>query len=183
MITLTASQIDMLQRMMREIPQEVPRVTARAINRSAEAAKTQASRSVRETYTIKNKDISSTIKIKKASAADLNADIRSEGPVEALTKFKVNHSRPQTKRKRPVTVSVKKGSNKQIKGSFVAGMNNGHTNVFTRVSKKRFPIRGHYGPSVPQMIGNDAVIESVENRTSEVLENRLVHEFGRITGG
>lgn len=183
MITLTLSQLERLQQLMREIPKDVPKVTARAINRAADSAKTQASRSVRATYTIKNKDIARTIKIKKASAADLNADIRSKGPVEKLTNFKTTPSRPQPNRKKPVYVSVRKGSKKAINGSFLANSNGGHANVFTRVSKKRLPIRGHYGPSVPQMIGNEDTIRDVEAKASEVLETRLTHEIGQMMGG
>lgn len=183
MIELTIPQLDKLQRMLSEIPEKIPIVTARAINRSAEAAKTQAGRSTRETYHIKQKDITSTMKVKKAYPADLSAEIKSVGSVLELMKFKVKANKPLPTRGRYAVVSVKKGSSKPINGGFVVGMNNGHTNVFTRVSKKRLPIRGHYGPSVPQMLGNDNVTKAVEDKAMEELEKRLEHEIDRVLGG
>jgi hypothetical protein len=183
MIELRAEHIEKLERILRNTPKQIPIVTARAINRAADAARTQAGRSVRETYVIKHKDVIGTIKIKKAHAGDLQADIKSRGSVIKLTKFKVNPKQPQPQRKKPVVVSVKKGSSKPIKNGFVAGMSNGHVNVFTRVSKKRYPIRGHYGPSVPQMLGNESVVRFVEERARDVLDTRLEHEINRMLGG
>lgn len=183
MIELTIPQLDKLQEKLKDIPEKIPIVTARAINRSAESAKTQAGRSVRETYVIKQKDVTSTIKIKKAYPADLSAQIKSTGSALEIMKFKVRANRPLPTRGKYAVVSVKKGSSKMINGSFVIGMGNGHTNVFTRVSKKRLPIRGHYGPSIPQMLGNENVVSKVEDKAMEVLETRLEHEIGRVLGG
>lgn len=175
--------MERLENILGNTPRQIPIVAALAINRAAEAARTQAGRSVRETYNVKHKDVISTIKIKKASPNDLHADIRSRGSVLELMKFKVNPTRPQPKRKAPITVSVKKGSSKSIKEGFVAQMSNGHINVFTRVSNKRLPIKGHYGPSIPQMLGNDSVVRFVEDKAEEVLGNRLEHEINRMLGG
>lgn len=182
MIKLTEPQLDKLKELTDLIPKQVPVVTARAINRSADAAKTQAARSVRTVYVIKHRDVLSTMKIRRATPSNLTSDIRSRGSVMELMKFKVRPGKPDPQRKRRITVSVKKGSTKKIVGSFVAGMGSGHINVFTRVSKKRLPIRGHYGPSVPQMLGSDSVVEKVETRAMEILDTRLTHELSRLLG-
>lgn len=183
MIELKAEHIEKLERILGNTPKQIPIVTARAINRAAEAARTQAGRSVRETYTIKHRDVLNTIKIKKASANDLTADIRSRGSARKLMDFRVNPKAPQPRRKKLVSVSVKKGSNKSIKNGFVAKMTSGHMNVFARTSKKRLPIKGLYGPSVPQMLGNESVANYVERRAMEVLDTRLEHEINRMLGG
>lgn len=183
MIEINREQLQRIESILGNTPRQVPIVTARAINRAAEAARTQAGRSARETYVIKHKDVIDTIKIKKANPNDLHADIRSRGSVIKLTSFKVNPKKPQPNRKRPITVSVKKGSSKTIKNGFVAETKNGHVNVFTRVSNKRLPIRGHFGPSVPQMLGNESVVRFVENRAIDVLDSRLNHEINRMMGG
>ncbi|KYD02640.1 hypothetical protein B4102_0234 [Heyndrickxia sporothermodurans] len=183
MIELKLEHIERLQKMLGDTPKQIPIVTARAINRSAEAARTQAAKSARQTYIIKHKDIISTIRIKKATPNSLFADIRSRGFVIKLINFKVNPGRPQPNRKRPITASVKRGSEKTIKNGFVAQMRSGHINVFTRVSKRRFPIKGHYGPSVPQMLGNKSVEQAVEERAEVILDKRLDHEINRLFGG
>jgi hypothetical protein len=188
MIELKPEHLDKLFGLLRNTPKQIPVVTARAINRAAEAARTQAARSTRETYHIKHKDVIGTIRIKRANQNDLLADFRTRDTNLALTKFKVSPNKPQPKRRRAVTVSVKKGTKKSIKKAFVAQLlkpksNSGQMNVFTRVSNKRFPLRGHYGPSIPQMIGNKDVIKSVEGRAREVLDTRLDHEINRMLGG
>lgn len=183
MIDLKTEHIEKLEEILGKTPKQIPIVVSNAINRSAEAARTQAGRTVRETYVIKHKDVIGTIKIKKANPYDLTAVIRSHGSPIKLMKFKVNPGKPQPRRKRPITVSVKKGQAKPFKNGFVAQMSSGHTNVFTRVSKGRFPIKGHYGPSVPQMLGNESVVRFVENRAMDVLDTRLEHEISRLLGG
>lgn len=182
MIELTVPQLERLERQLRDVPRQVPIVTARAINRSAEQARTQAGRSARESYHVKHKAILKTIKIRKAFPSDLTANIKSKGSTLELMKFKVRAHKPLPTRGKYTVVSVKKSSKKTIKGSFVATMKNGHTNVFTRVNKARKPIRGHYGPSIPQMLGNDNVTRAIEDKAMQVLDTRLEHEMSRILG-
>ncbi|MFY0521018.1 phage tail protein [Lysinibacillus sp. UGB7] len=181
MIELNLRQVEYVQEIFRNTPQQVPKVVSRAINRSAHAARAQANRSVREHYNIKQRDVSSTIKVRTASPDNLTASIRSSGEPLKLMTFRVSPNGP--KKVKQVTVGVKKGSRKRIKGAFVTGMNSGHVNVFTRVTKKRLPIRGHYGPSVPQMIGNESVVSVVENKAYDVLDKRLEHEINRLLRG
>lgn len=181
MIELNLRQVERVEEIFRNTPQQVPKVISRAINRAAHVGRAQATRSVRENYNIKHRDVSSTIKVRTASPDNLNANIRSSGAPMKLMKFRVSPNSP--KKAKQVTVGVKKGSRKKIKGAFVAGMNSGHVNVFTRVSKPRLPIRGHYGPSVPQMIGNESVVSVVENKTYQELDSRLDHEINRLLRG
>lgn len=184
MITLRAENIERYEALLRNAPAKANAAAARAINRAAYAARTQAGRSVRETYVIKHKDVISTIKlIKKATPTNLNAEIRSKGSVVKLYNFRVTPKTLQTKKKKITKVGVKKGSNKPISNGFVAKMKSGHINVFTRTSKKRYPIQGHYGPSVPQMVGNESVTRFVEKRANGVLDDRLEHEFKRMLRG
>jgi hypothetical protein len=188
MIELKAEHLEKLEEILGNTPKQIPVVTARAMNRAIQAARTQASRTTRETYYIKHKDVISTIKIKKANRSDLLAEFMSSDTNIPLMKFKVNPRKPQPGRKRPVTVSVKKGSKKVIKNGFVAQLRkpkheSGKLNVFVRTTKSRFPLKGLYGPSIPQMIGNEDVIPRVEERAMEVLDTRLEHEISRLLGG
>jgi hypothetical protein len=183
MIELKPEHLDKLMKLLGNTPKQIPVVTARAINRASEAAKTQAGKSARDVYVIKHKDVISTIKINKAYPNDLSADIRSKGTVTKLMNFKVNPKRPQPKRKKPIIVTVKKGASKSFKNGFVIQMKNGHLNVFTRVSKRRLPLKGHYGPSIPQMLGSESVTRFVEEKAIEVLDGRLEHEIKRMLGG
>lgn len=183
MIELKLDQIKVIEQVLKNTPKQVPLVVSRAINRAAYSGRTQAGKSVRKEYEVKHRTVISTIKVKKASPNDLQADFRSKGETLKLMDFKVRPGQPDPNRKNPINVTVRKNASKIFLGGFVAQMKSGHMNVFSRQSEKRFPIKGHYGPSVPQMIGNEDVIEEVETQASNTLESRLIHEINRLVGG
>lgn len=185
MIELSIPQFERLQKRLKDIPEKIPVVTARAINRAAEAAKTEGSKFVRETYTVKHSSVLRKIKIKKAYPADLIADIRVTGRTLSVINFRVKKNVPLPTRKKYAKVRVKKkgGKLKAIKGSFLLTTTKGYTNVFTRITKERFPLRSHHGPSVPQMMGNEEGLKRMEDKAREVLDKRLDHEIERVLGG
>ena len=152
----------------------------RAINRAATAGRTRASIRIREKYVIKAGDIKKSIKMRKASVNRLAAEIRASGPLTPLMKFDVTPTFPDHM---IVRARVKKGGKKAVDNGFVARTGNGHVNVFTRVGASRLPIKGRYGPSVAQMMGNDEVIYDIFDRTQEILNDRLEHELTRFLRG
>lgn len=183
MIQFTAEQIEKAQEALKFVPEKLPGVLSRAINRAAESARTEAGRKAREQYYIKQRDVVSTIRIRQATPDDLAAIVISRGNLVPLTKFRVTPNRPQPTRKSPIIVRVKKGGGGPIKHAFVARMRSGHLGVFNRAGKKRLPIMERYGPSVPEMLNSDTVSQYVEAKASEVLEKRLEHEIERVLGG
>ena len=75
-------------------------------------------------------------------------------------------------------------------------MQSEHLGVFHRInkysSKQRNQInqtkynqmiKERYGPSVPRMAENTVVIQSVEDRVSEVINKRINHEIERLING
>lgn len=183
MIEFTAEQIEKAERMLEHIPGAAPKAMARALNRAAESAKTEAGRKVRESYYVKSSDVSSTIKIYKASETDLNALVISRGNLMPLMKFRVTPRKPTPNRKKPIVARVKRGSGGPIKHAFVARMNSGHIGVFTRAGKQRIPINENYGPSIPEMLNSESVSAWVEQKATETLDKRLDHEISRILKG
>ncbi|WP_342471635.1 phage tail protein [Metasolibacillus sp. FSL H7-0170] len=162
-------------------PRQAKVVLWRAINRAATAGKTRASVSIRQKYVLNAGDIKRSIKIRKASLNNINAQIKASGPVLPLMKFDVTPSFPDVAN---VRARVKKqGGRKPIGTGFVTRVGNGHVNVFTRVNKSRYPIKGLFGPSVAQMMGNDEVYNDIHERTQDVLDKRLEHELGRLLRG
>lgn len=180
MIQLNLDHIDRLERFFIETPQKIPKITARAINRAAQSARTEAGREVRKTYLVKHGDVIDTIRIKSANEDNLSANVTSKGHVLPLSKFKVTPGRrPGIKGTSPVLVRVKKGAGGRIKSGFVAQMQSGHIGVFIRAGKRSSPINQLYGPSIPQMVGSDQVSRLVEEKAQETLEKRLDHEINR----
>lgn len=183
MIDFTVEKIERAERLLEQIPGAAPKAMARAINRATESTRTEAARKVRSMYYISQKDVTSTIKINKASPSDLSAMVLSRGNLIALTRFRVTPKKPQPKRKKEIMVRVKRGGGGSIKKAFVAKMKSGHVGVFKRAGKRRYPIDQLYGPSIPEMIGNPRVSGWVEEKASERLDQRLDHEIKRLLEG
>ncbi|KAB8126910.1 hypothetical protein F9U64_19000 [Gracilibacillus oryzae] len=181
-IDITIPQLEKIEKQLIDTPKRMPMVVARSINRAAESARTQGSKFVRETYRIKNRSALDKIKIKKAFPSELMADINVNGRTLSVSNFHVRANQPFPNRGRYATVRVKKGSGGKVPGSFVLTTSSGYTNVFTRVSKARYPLKSLHGPSLPQMLGGEEGIEVMESKATEVLDQRLDHEINRLLG-
>lgn len=178
MVEISADELIRVERILSGIENGVERAVSSAVNRSASFAKTMAARKVASEYTVKSTDVRNTIQIKKATFSNLEATIKATGHAMQLTKFKVNSGKPVLK------VSVKKGGGlKPLPGAFKAKMQSGHAGVFKRLGKKRTPIEGKYGPSIPTMLGTNTVTGYVEDLAMKKVAERLDHEIGRILGG
>ncbi|MEA0565530.1 phage tail protein [Lysinibacillus irui] len=182
MIEINVLQIERLNQIFRDTPEQIPIVLSRAINESVQAGRTQASREARSKYTVRHGDVLKTLKINRANRGNLYASISSKGELIPLIAFNPRQT------KKGVSVAVKKGERKQLKSLFLTTLTNPRysgsaTNVFGRVSAERYPLRGHYGPSIPQMIENDESMASVEGRISEVLYDRTRHGIDFLLRG
>ena len=71
--------------------------------------------------------------------------------------------------------------------AFVAQMKSGHIGIFERTGGKTptgdAEIRELMGSSVPQMLGNEEVQESLAEKTMAKMDERLEHEVNRILAG
>lgn len=182
MIEINVLQIERLNQIFRDTPEQIPIVLSRAINRSAQAGRTQAAREAKSKYTIRHGDVLKTLKINRANRGNLYASISSRGELIPLIAFNPRQT------KKGVSVAVKKGERKQLKSLFLTTLTNPRysgsaTNVFGRVSAERYPLRGHYGPSIPQMIENEESMASVGGRIAEVLDDRVRHEIDFLLRG
>ncbi|WP_088227790.1 phage tail protein [Desulfosporosinus sp. FKB] len=179
MITIDAEKLKEVEERLGSFKNKAPNVIARALNRAAQNARTNAVKKVREDYQIKAGDVRSTIKITQANRTTLGAVVKSTGERIPLIKFKVSPSNPRPKKPPSVLkVQVKKTGLKEIVGAFVADING--NKVFRRTGKSRLPIEQLYGPAVPQMLGSSSVRQFVESEASKMFDQRLDHEIQRI---
>lgn len=182
MVQVRVHHAEQLERIFSQSKKEANIVLWRAINRAAIAARTRASVEIRKKYVIKAADVKRRIKIKSANATQLVAEIRASGPVTPLMQFDVSPKFPDIMKVRARV--LRENSMEVIQTGFVTRVRkNGFVNVFTRVGTSRYPIRGLYGPSVAQMMGKDEIIESIQARAQEMLDNRLEHEIKRFLYG
>lgn len=167
-----------VQKRLGDMEKKAPQVVSSALNRALNNVVTNINREVRSRYNLKARDVKETLSKTRATRADLEAIVKSRGTLIPLDKFKVSPKKPAPKRKSPIKVAVKKGSLKPIKGAFVADING--PKVFRRQTEERLPIDRLFGPSVPQMLGNEEIRNRVNEEGRETFYRRLDHEVNRI---
>lgn len=184
MITVSAGQLERAEVLLKNIPNGVSRAIVPALNRAAEGARADAVKKVRERYYIKASDVRAAIKITKATYESQAAIVHASGQPIPLSKFRITPAKPPAKRRKsPIIVRVVRGEGGPVKGAFVARMRSGYIGIFHRAGRARLPIVQRFGPSVPQMLGHESVVNYIEQRAQELLESRLEHEIERLLRG
>lgn len=177
-IVIDETNLEAVAERLGEFRNKAPNAAANALNRSLTNVSSNLKKEVRAKYHVKAGDIQKTLKIKRASAAKLSAEVRSTGSPISLEKFKVSPKTVNPRRKTQLKIAIKKNGTKQILGAFIADVNG--NKVFKRVGKNRLPIDKLFGPSVPQMADEEGVVDVVNTKAAETYEQRLEHEINRI---
>lgn len=177
-ITIDDAELQRIRQRLGELQHKTPNVIANALNRSVSNIKANVPKEVRKDYHVKSADIKATLKDFKASASKLQAEVKSSGKLIGLDKFKVSPKTVNPKRKSQLKIAVKKNGTKQILGAFIANING--TKVSQRDGKARLPISRLMGPSVPQMIGNEKIVNKINQDAYSTYETRTTHEINRL---
>lgn len=174
---------------------KAPTVMCRAVNDAVSKAFTETKRSIAHDYHITQKNVAPHIQKIKANKSSLKGAISAKGERISLYKFKFKNGNP-------ISAAVL-GENgpKQLNGdpkAFIAVMKNEHEGIFVRkglYKKKRKKmeygkkrkvnahneqIRQLFGPSVPQMMKNETVMDHIRAEASETLQRRLEHHINYI---
>lgn len=167
-ISISADR-ELVNTLNRLAPTDVYRAVASASKRAATATRTAGTKRLRGIYTIKSGDLKRRAAIKKAGDGSV---LEIKGPTENIKKYKA------AKKSYGIFATVKRGQGVRVPRSFELG-----GNFLAREGKARYPLKGIYGPAVPQLFGNPEVLEAMEERGSEVFESRLYHEIDRLLGG
>lgn len=185
MIEITSDAIERVGTLLADVPKGAERVFASAMNRGISRVKTQAIKQVKTVYAVNGAALTKAtrINITKASTGNLAGFVSFSGVKIPLYKFKVTPTKPGTGKQ--VRVAVKKGgSGTPFEDAFIAEMKrNGHTGVFERTGRKRFPIEEKMGLSAAQMVGNEDIIDGLEKEAQELVNERIIHEMNRILNG
>lgn len=189
-IKINESDMQNVQSMLGEIKGLPERVTVRALNKTLNGVKTDASAEIRAVITAKKSAVDETFRIQKASTGNITASISSTGKPLAL----MDYSARQTNK--GVSVQVRKDrSRKIVPGAFISAMKSGHKGVFWRewhggikkpVNPKmvyaalprqyRLKIKELYGPRIPDIMSNEPVMKSILAKAGDRLHNNLAHE-------
>lgn len=187
-VSVSDEQLKKAEDMLHGMPGAVQKVLFRAINRGITTARAEAVKKVRERYHVKAGDVRSTMKLDRANSKNLLGRVSSKGSAMPLISFDVSPKRPNPARRRPYTARIMRGGGRQSLGkSFVARMPSGALGVYERFGPYRRgagqKIRQNYGPSVPQMLGSNDVVEHVAEKARDMMDRRIDHEIERVLGG
>ncbi len=201
-ITVDDAELKRVKDRLGELEHKAPNVIANALNRAVSNVKANLPKEATKIYYIKNSKVKETLKEFKASQSRLEAGVRAKGKVIGLNHFKVSPKTVNPRRKSQLKIAIIKNGLKQIPGAFNANING--VKVFTRTGKfsiatkgsykgrivKRGPRKGKpllreeierkFGPSVPQMLDEEKIVENVNQDAYFTYEKRVNHEINRI---
>lgn len=178
LIQVDADALRDVEQRLGQFANRAPNVIASSLNRTVTNITSNISKETRAKYHVKTADIKETIRVTKANKSSLAAEVRSRGEPIPLDHFKVTPKTVNPKRKSQLKIAVKKDGIKQVLGAFIANLNG--VKVFKRENDKRLPIARLFGPSIPQMIGNEGTVEKINQNAQVTYETRLDHEINRI---
>lgn len=174
-----------LRSILGNTPNRIRNVLRSAVNRTAAKAQVIVIRTITHEVNIKASDIRGNahrfggVVVKKARGAELSARVTVTGSRIPLYRFGAKQT------KRGVTYRIKKGGGRGIAPSaFIATMRSGHTGVFKRKTKKRFPIYELRGPSLPH-VGITSQVLGYEIRTALTTElaKNIASQVDRVLAG
>lgn len=167
-----------------EIPERVRKAAMRAVNKTADRARTASAREMRNQVNFPASYLNAEGRLqvsKRANADDLEAKVTGRSAPTSLARF----VQGTPKRGKGVTVAVKPGSARFIKRGFLMKLKNNNVGLALRTSGA--PPKGAYkpkkindnlylvyGPSV------DQVFRTVAEDVSEPMADYLEHEFNRL---
>lgn len=175
-VKFDSGQLEQIIKYFPELHSKLPKATALAINRSLEMTRSEQVRRAKAKYTIKRNDLLADLKIVKANSNTLYGSIESRGNVIGLDHFKLA---PKTRNKKRVKAGVKDKRMKHIPNAFIA-YHDGRLGAFVRTGDRSLPIKRLKGPSAPQMLGENTILEYLQGFASNKFEIRFNHELGRL---
>ncbi len=201
MIEIKEQTLDRIHELLAGVEDAERRVLKPALARGLTAGKTAAGKSVRETYRISAGDFRNqgrlTLNAVSESGNDIIGSLEFSGGSIPLMKFKVAPKVPKRGKAPSAAVLMANGMVKlsRQKNIFVAQMDSGHYGIFERIdgkyaegrageenkqNKHTQAIRQLLSLSTAQMVGNPNVMQIMEARVQEVINQRIDHEIDRL---
>lgn len=160
---------------------------AAALNRTADQAKTAATRDITAAFNLPSAYVRGRIRIRRASARSGVLEVTLSAPGKrasnlirfAERKVTLAEGRRRTKQgTHGVYVKVRrKGKLTLVKGAFIG--NKGRT-VFRRIGKGRLPIEALTTIDVPQAMFSDIGVKNLQRAVAEIFPKRMAHEIQRL---
>jgi Prophage minor tail protein Z (GPZ) len=164
----------------------VPRVAARAINRTLTTVRAEAARTIATDIGIPVTAVRKSLALTKANFATLRGVITITGRRIPLIELKASGPEPSRGRGRGVSYAIG-GERRRVGSAFIAEMQSGHRGVFKRVGQsarrsagawsKNLPIVELRGPSIPHVAGQRRILEALKTLGARTLGKNLQSEI------
>lgn len=151
------------------------RAINRAINKTLITARAEAARAVAADTGLRVSVVKDAMKIANSNFSTLTGGVLVTGKRIPLIEFHGTGPEPSRGRGR-VTYRMGAGGSTTVKSAFIATMRSGHRGIFKRTAKRRLPITELFGPSLPKVAANAAVVAAVKSVTEDALQKNLDHE-------
>lgn len=174
---------------LKTLHKKAPRALKNALNATAREAKKDLAKLAQEQYTIKTAKFKKNIKQKNATISKPVAILNVNGKMNQLESFQ---TRKNTKRlaakargRQDRTLQEIASRHGQAGGgkAFITTFSSGHTAIAQRVGLERLPLKGFFGPSDPEMVGNEKVYGKVEPDIQKLLYKNISRQIDKILGG
>lgn len=179
------------------------KVIARAVNRTYPTGRTAIARETQKKYRITQKEINSTLKIRKATESNPKAILRYTGSHKNLSHWNngkavkpnkvikwTRGSRGSKPNVKVYKASVMKGTAKKLEGKFhnkpfLQEVRKGSfTGLFQRESSSRdSQLVSVQAPAIPQIVKNEEVLAQFRRAAGPMLQKRLEHEIDVVLKG
>lgn len=173
-IKVDTKMLNAANELLCKAPNEVKRASVTAINRTITSLRKETSVEVRKRYVVNAKQVKEAgMKPQRATVSRLQGIFRVGGGPLPLSAFKMS-----LRKKGPMRVKVLKSSGpKPVRGLFVRTFPKGYAGPMRRVGRSAYPLATPGGPSVPQMVGNESILDRLMPKAEEKLIERLDHEI------
>lgn len=168
-----------LKRLIKDVedilsPQTTHAAMASALNRTLTYVSAETKRQVKSEYAV-TKSIDKSLKKEKATRSKLTAAaVYTDKPIPL---FVFKHTAAQNRFRSPVTVTVKKSNGAQTHNGSNPAMFKAYRNKIKLRDPGKRTIRGAYTVSIPQMVANDDVYDTIAKKAEVKLYERLEHEL------
>lgn len=142
---------------------------ARALNRSANSAKTIMVREIAKDLGIKQKNVKESVVVRNAAPDHLTATFYASARRIPLMDFRAKGPNPSRGKGRGVTARLPGGVGR-YPNAFIATMGSGHSGVFRRMRQSRLPIQELHGPSIARVF-NKHVNTGLARAREQLIKN------------
>lgn len=158
----------------------------KALNTAGRAARKQIIKDAKGEYAISDRKALTDKKkggpvLLPASTTTLAATIRSRGSMQDIMAFMTRPNR-ETGAAAAKVLNSSPMKDLEINGlkAFVTQFSNEHVAIVQREGKERLPVKVLYSPSVPHMLGNEAVRSKAAAMTYDILQQEIERQIEKV---